>query len=721
MQTKFFKNLSLIILSGMITGFVSCNSGDKTEKDNTVKKDTLDNNPLLSESTLPYQAPDFTKIKNEDFAPAFEVGMQRQMKQINDIANNSEPATFENTFVALEKSSADLDRVGNVFNLLTSANTNPTLQKVQEEVAPKLAAHDDAIYLNEKLFNRVKQIYQDREKLNLDAESKRLVEYYYQQFEKAGANLSAADKEKLKSLNGEEASLSAKFTNKLLEAANNAGLVIDDSTKLSGLPDGDKKSAAVNAKNNGKDGKWLLTLQNTTQQPALQFLDNREVRHQLFQNSWTRAEKGDSNDTRAIILRLAELRAEKAKLLGFENYAAWKLQDQMAQKPESIEKFLGQLVPASVAKAKAEAKEIQQMMDQKKAGFKLEPWDWNYYGEMVRKAKYDLDDSQINPYFEMYNVLENGVFYAATELYGITFKRRTDIPVYNDDVRVYELFNEDSSSIGLFYADFFKRDNKIGGAWMDNLVGQSKLLNTKPVIYNVCNFSKPADGQPALISFDDVTTMFHEFGHALHGFFGNQQYPSLSGTAVARDFVEFPSQFNENWAMYPKIFKNYAVHNVTKEPMPQSLVDKIKKSSTFNQGYALTELLAAAQLDMQWHSLSVDQKINNVDSFEKVALERTNLNLKEVPPRYRSSYFLHIWANGYSAGYYAYLWTEMLDHDAYAWFEKNGGLSRKNGDRFREMILSQGNTKDYNTMFKDFAGHAPEIGPMLYSRGLVKR
>jgi peptidyl-dipeptidase Dcp len=460
-------------------------------------------------------------------------------------------------------------------------------------------------------------------------------------------------------------------------------------------------------------------LQNTTQQPLLQSLANRGLREKLFDSSWTRAEKSDSNDTRKTIVRLVQIRADKAKLLGYPNYAAWKLQDQMAATPTAVDQFLSKLAPATTAKANVEAADIQRLIDQQKGGFQLQPWDWNFYAEQVRKQKYNLDNSEVKPYFELNNVLENGVFYAATQLYGITFKERKDLPVYQKDVRVFEVFDKDGSPLGLFYGDYFERDNKQGGAWMSNLVGQSKLLGTKPVIYNVCNFPKPANGQPALISFSDVTTIFHEFGHALHGLFASQRYPALSGTNVARDYVEFPSQFNENWALYPGVFKHYAVHYQTNVPMPQTLVDKIKKAATFNQGYALTEALAAASLDMQWHTLPADAAVQDVDKFELDALKKTGFFLPQVPPRYRSSYFLHIWSNGYAGGYYAYAWTEVLAQDAFAWFQENGGLSRANGQRFRDMILSRGNTIEYGKMFRDFRGHDPINDPMLKKRGLL--
>ncbi len=704
------------VLPLILSVFLVSSCGKNTKSN---KGDAADN-PLLSKSTLPFGVPNFDEINNSDYKPAIEAGIKEKYKEIEEIANNTEAPTFQNTLVALEKSGQDLNRVLNAFYLLTGANTNDTLQKVEEEMAPKLSALNDAIFLNDKLFKRVKSVYNQLDSLKLEAESTRLVQYYYQQFVLAGANLSDAKKDKLKKLNGEIAKLMSQFSNKLLAAAKESALVIKDKSKLAGLSEAQLQYAAKKATEHGHDGAYEIPLQNTTQQPLLQDLTNRDTRHELFEHSINRAEHGDSADTRKTIIRIAEARAEKAHLLSFDSYAAWNLQDQMAKTPEAVEKFLGKIVPASTAKAKAEAAEIQKMIKQSGKDFELEPWDWNLYAEKVRKAKYDLDQDKIKQYFVLDSVLQNGVFYAANQLYGLTFKERTDIPVYQKDVRTFEVFDKDGSTIGLFYCDYFKRDNKGGGAWMSNLVGQSKLLDTKPVIYNVCNFPKPADGQPALLSYDDVSTMFHEFGHALHGFFADQKYPSLSGTNVARDFVEFPSQFNEHWALYPSILKHYAKNYKTGEVIPQTLVDKIKKSSTFNQGYMLTELLAAAQLDMQWHMISADKTINNVDEFEKKALERTHLALKEVPPRYRSSYFQHIWGNGYAAGYYAYIWTEMLADDAYAWFEENGGLTRENGQRFRDMILSRGNTEDYNKMFKDFRGHAPNITPMLKDRGLVK-
>jgi peptidyl-dipeptidase Dcp len=680
-------------------------------------------NPFAKASTLPYQAPPFDKIKDSDYQPAIDAGMKQQAVEIENIANNKAAPTFVNTVEAIEKTGALLTRVGEVFGAVAGANTDPVLQKVQEDEAPKLSAHQDAIYLNPKLFARIEAVYNQRDTLKLDPESRRLVEYDHQQFVHAGAKLSDADKTRLKKLNEEESTLSAQFVNKLLAATNAAALVVDDKTKLDGIGDAGFAAATSAAKGRKLDGKFVVPLQNTTQQPALQSLTDRATREQLFNNSWTRAEKGDANDTRDTIARIAQIRAEKAKLLGFGSYAAWKLEDQMAKTPVAALKFMDDLVPAATAKATAEANDIQAMIDKDQAGlkqesFKLAPWDWQLYAEQVRKAKYDLDEDQLKPYFELDNVLKNGVFYAANQLYGLTFTERKDIPVYQPDVRVFNVIDKDGTQIGLFYCDYFKRDNKNGGAWMDNFVGQSKLLGTKPVIYNVANFTKPAPGQPALLSFDDVITMFHEFGHALHGFFADEQYPSLSGTATARDFVEFPSQFNEHWASEPKIFANYAKNYKTGEPMPAALVQKMKNARTFNKGYDMTELLSAALLDMSWHALSADAPKQNVDTFEADALKKNHTDLSYVPPRYRSSYFMHIWGNGYAAGYYAYLWTQMLADDTYAWFNENGGLSRANGDRFRAMVLSRGNTEDLAKMYANFRGRAPTVDAMLVDRGL---
>ena len=675
-------------------------------------------NPFYAASTLPYQAPPFDRIHDGDYQPAIEAGIEQQREEIAAIANSSAPPTFENTIVAMERMGQLLTRVTMVFDAITQANQNDVLQKVQEIEAPRRQALQDEIFLNAKLFARVRALYEKRAELNLDPESMRLLEYDYQQFVKAGANLSEADKAKLKALNQEESVLSTGFTNKLMAAAKTGAYTTKDRAALDGLREAQITAAGEAAAARKMPG-YLIPLQNTTQQPDLSDLTVRGSRQAVFENSWTRAERGDENDTRATIARLAQLRAEKAKLLGFPNYAAWALQDQMAKTPEAALKFMNALVPAATAKAQGEAKEIQALIDAQKGGFALEPWDWNFYSEQVRKAKYDLDESQVKPYFELNRVLEDGVFYAAHELYGITFKERKDIPVYQPDVRVFEVFDVDGKPMALAYFDYFKRDNKDGGAWMSEFVGQTKLLGTLPVIYNVANFSKPAAGQPALLSFDDVTTMFHEFGHGLHGIFANTMYPSLSGPNVPRDFVEFPSQFNEHWATYPQVFNHYAKRYDTGAPIPAELAAKIKRAATFNEGYLVSELLAAAQLDMQWHMLPAGAPKQDVDAFEKAALERVHMAMRAVPPRYRSSYFLHIWSNGYAAGYYAYSWSEMLDDAAYQWFEDHGGLTRANGDRFRQMVLSRGNTEDLQAMYDKWLGGEPTVAPMLKFRGLT--
>ena len=674
-------------------------------------------NPFYAPSTLPFHAPPFDKIKDEDYQPAIEAGMDQEITEIQEIADNPAPPTFDNTLVAMEKTGQLLRRAQNAFGAVSEANTNPLLLKVRADEAPKLAAHHDAIYLNAKLFARVSAVYEQRESLKLDPESQRLLQITYDEFVHSGAKLSDADKAELKKLNEEISTLSNSFSTKVLDATKNGAFATTDKSALAGLSDAQIAAGQQAAQSRKQEG-YLLPLQNTTQQPDLASLSMRATREALFENSWNRAEHGDANDTRDTIARMAQLRAQRAQLLGFPNHAAWRLQDQMAKSPDAAMKFLDALVPGATAKAASEGKDIQDLIDAQKGGFTLQPWDWNFYSEQVRKAKFDLNEAEVKPYFELHNVLENGVFYAATQLYGITFKERKDIPVYQADVRVFEVSDADGKPLALFYCDYFKRDNKNGGAWMSNFVDQSKLLGNLPVVYNVANFSKPAPGEPALLSFSDVTTMFHEFGHALHGMFANTEYPSLSGTSTPRDFVEFPSQFNEHWALFPAVFNNYAKHYKTGAPMPAELVAKVRKAKTFNQGYMLTELLAAAELDMQWHTLPSSAPLQQPDDFEKQALEKTHLLLSAVPPRYRSTYFGHIWGGGYSAGYYAYLWTEMLDDDAYQWFEEHGGLTRENGDRFRQMVLSRGNTEDLARMYANWRGKAPSVEPMMKDRGL---
>jgi len=674
-------------------------------------------NPFQAPSALPFQAPPFDKIKDADYQPAIEAGMARQLDEIQRIADNPSQPTFANTFVAMEKSGRLLQRALNAFNCVSQADTNPFLQSAKTALAPKLAAHDDAIHLNRKLFARIAALYERRESLNLDPESLRLVVVTHDEFVHAGAELDDAGQAKLKTLNEELSTLSDAFATKLLEATKDGAYLAADPAPLAGFGGG-RLAAAAEAARSRKAAGYLVPLQNTTQQPDLASLSVRATRAAIFQNSWNRAERGDANDTRNIIARIAQIRAQRAELLGYPSHAAWTLEDQMAKTPAVAIEFMDALVPLATARARIQAADIQTVIDSQHGGFALEPWDWDFYAEQVRKSKYGLDQDEIKPYFELSAVLENGVFYAATELYGIHFKERKDLPVYHPDVRVFEVIDVDGRTLALFYCDYFKRDNKDGGAWMSNFVDQSTLLGTRPVIYNVANFSKPAAGEPALISFEDVITMFHEFGHALHGMFADTKYPSLSGTATARDFVEFPSQFNEHWASYPAIFEHYAKHYKTGAAMPAALVEKIRNGKNFNAGYDVTELVAAAELDMQWHTLPASAPLQNPDEFETQALARTHLDLHSVPPRYRSSYFNHIWGGGYSAGYYAYLWTQMLADDAYQWFDDNGGLTRANGDRLRRMILSRGNTEELGAMYTNWRGKAPTVDAMLKDRGL---
>ena len=644
--------------------------------------------------------------------------MSEMIVEIDAITNQSAAPTFDNTIIPLEKSGAVLTRVSKVFNALTSAHTTDTLQAIQEEVAPKLANHYDAIFLNDKLYQRVKSLYDRRDALGFNQTQKALVEYYNRNFVRAGANLSEADKTKLRQLNQEESKLTTEFQSRLLAATKAGALVITDVKELEGMSEGEIAAAAAAAKQRGLEGKWVIPLQNTTQHPAQASLKNRAVRERLFKASTTRAEHNDSNDTRGLVKRLAELRSERAKLLGFSNYSAFALDNQMAKNPENASKLLTNLVPASTAKARAEIREMQALIDKEKGGFKLAPWDYQYYAEQVRKAKYALDESQLKPYFELSRVLQDGAFFAANKLYGLTFKERKDIPVYHPDVRVFEVFEADGKPLALFYADYFKRDEKGGGAWMDNFVDQNAIAGTRPVIFNVANFTKPAAGQPALLTFSDVTTLFHEFGHALHGMLSNVAYPTISGTNTPRDFVEFPSQFNEHWSLDPMVFANYAKHYQTGAPMPQELVTKIRNAKTFNQGFATTEYLAASLLDIAWHSLPPGTAQQDVNAFETAALQKYNIAMAEIPPRYRTTYFSHIWPGGYASSYYAYLWSEVLDHDAYAWFVENGGMTRANGQKFRDMVLSRGLTQDVATLYRAFRGREPDVKYLIEERGL---
>lgn len=676
-------------------------------------------NPFYHISLLPYQAPHFDDIRDSHYRPAFDEAKRIKREEIAAIANEAAAPTFENTCLALEKTGQMLGRVTNVFFAMTSAHTNDYLQQLDEEFATELAELADEMRLNAVLFARLDSVYQRRHTLSLDEESRRLVEVIWKSFTLAGATLSEDKKTRLKVLNKEAAQLNSQFNNRLHAADKAAALVVDDITHLAGLTPGEIAATAQQANSKGQDGKYVIPLLNFTQQPALQSLQNRQTREKLFNAGWERTQHNDSNDTRAIVARLATLRAEQAQLLGFENYAAWKIADQMAETPQAALQFMRDIVPAATARAKRELADIQQVIDEQQGGFKAEAWDWAFYAEQVRLAKYDLDEAQIKPYFELNRVLTDGVFWAASQLFGLKFVERFDIPVYHDDVRVWEIFDKDGRGMALFYGDFFARDSKGGGAWMGNFVEQSTLLENAPVIYNVCNYSKPAAGEAALISWDDVVTLFHEFGHTLHGLFATQRYATLSGTSTPRDFVEFPSQINEHWAREPQVFANYARHYQTGEPMPEALKEKLFRAARFNKGYDMTELLSAALLDMNWHSLPAGSVVDDVAQFEANALEKERINLAEVPPRYRSSYFAHIFGGGYAAGYYAYIWTQMLADDGYQWFVEQGGLTPQNGQRFREAILSRGNSQELKALYNEWRGHAPYSEPMLENRGLA--
>ncbi len=673
-------------------------------------------------SALPFQAPDFARIKESDYEPAIEQGIAIKLAEIDAIANNPAAPTFENTMLAMENAGSMLTRVTYVFGALTSANTNDAMDAIDSRTSPKLTALRDAITLNPKLFGRIKVLYDNRLNLGLAPDQIQVIELTHDDMVRNGANLGAADKAALTDINGQLSSLTTEFGQRLTKGTKDGALVITDQRQLAGLSPADIAAAAKNAADRGlPKGSYVLSMQNTTQQPLAPALTNHNTRLALFEKSWNRSERGDASDTRPLILKIAALRAQKAKLLGFESFAAYQLSDQMAKTPAAAISFLESFVPALGAAQKRDAAELNGLIRKEGGTYNVGPADWDHYAQKLRKQKYNLDQNEVTPYLEITNVLENGVFYAAGQLYGLTFKKRTDIPVYHPDVTVYTVYDQDGSELALFYFDPWKRDNKSGGAWMSNFVDQNALAGTKPVIFNVSNYTKPAPGQPALVTWDDANTMFHEFGHALHGMLSNQRYPSISGTNTARDFVEFPSQFFENFMTEPKVLANYAKHYKTGAPMPATLIAKIEKASTFNQGYELGEVVTAALLDMKWHTLKPGAAVSDVNAYETTILTglgAKGLQVDQVPPRYRTSYFRHIWGGGYAAGYYAYSWTEMLDHDAYAWFKENGGMTRKNGQHLRDTILSKGHSQDYAVMYRNFAGRDPQVEPMLKARGL---
>lgn len=682
-------------------------------------------NPFFQQSPLPYQYPQFDKIKDTDFAPAFDRGMAEQAREIQAIADNRKAPTFDNTILAMERSGQLLTRAAIAFGNLTSTNTNDALDKLDAEYSPKFAAHRDSIYLNAKLFGRIKALYEKRASLGLDEQGVRLIERYYTDFVRAGANLTEAQKTRVKEINAEMATLTTQFSQNVLAEVNDSAVIVSDRAELAGLSDEQIAVLAKSAEEKGMPGKYRIALLNTTGQPLLPQLDNRALRERLHKASVARGSRGNAYDNRAIVSRVTKLRAERAAIMGYSSYAAFGLAEETAKNPEAVNAMLAKLAPAAVANARKEGAVLQAMIDKeqkakKQPTFALEPWDWAYYTEKVRKAQYDFDENQLKPYLELNNVLEKGIFHAVTELYGVTFKPRTDLPVYHEDVKVYEAFNADGSELALIIVDPFARSSKRGGAWMSSYVDQSELMGTKPVVAFHLNVTEPTEGKPALLTWDDVNTAFHEFGHVLHGMFSDVKYPYFSGTNVPRDFVEFPSQVNEMWSTWPSVLANYAVHWQTGEPMPKELLDKVLSAEKFNQGYTTTEYLGAALLDQRWHQVPADQlpDADGVMDYEAKALKDVGLDYAAVPPRYRTNYFSHI-MGGYAAGYYAYIWSEVLDATTVEWIKNHGGLTRANGDRFRAKLLSRGGSKDALQLFRDFAEQEPDIQPLLERRGLT--
>ncbi len=676
-------------------------------------------NPFAKTSTLPLQYPAFDKIKDDHFLPAYAAGMRENLREIASIANNPHSATFDNTIVAMERGGQLLARVSNIFSNLQGADTNPKRDAINTEMAPKLAAHNDAIYLNPKLYQRVKALYDKRETLGLDPESLYLLERYHKDFVLAGARLNSADKARLKAYNGKIAALQTSFTQNLLKETNGSALVVDTRAELAGMSDAAIDAAAAEAKTRGLEGKFVLTLMNTTGQPPLALLTNRATRERLLAASMARGSRGGPSDNRALVLQLAKLRAERAALLGYPNYAAYSLMEQTAKETGAVNQLLAELAKPAVNNARKEAADIQKVIDAEGGGFQVGAHDWAYYSDKVRAARYNYDANDLKPYFELDNVLQNGVFFAATKLYGITFKERKDLPVYHPDVRVFDVFDTNGKQLAIFLADMYARGSKQGGAWMNEYVSQSGMMGRLPVVANHLNIPKPPAGEPTLMTYDEVVTAFHEFGHALHGMFSNVKYPRFAGPNVPRDFVEYPSQVNEMWLAWPEVLANYAKHYKTGAPMPRELLEKVQSARKFNQGFVTTEYLAASLLDQRWHQLAPSAIPADVLAFEAAALKEAGADFAPVPPRYRTTYFSHSFSGGYSAGYYSYLWSEKLDADTVEWFKENGGLQRKNGDHFRQALLSRGGSMDALEMFRNFRGREAKIEPLLLRRGLV--
>ncbi|MEY4347307.1 MAG: hypothetical protein RJA68_810 [Actinomycetota bacterium] len=673
-------------------------------------------NPFAQRSSLDFELPPFALIKEESYLPAFYEGCTQQLAEVQAILDSPGAATFENTIVALEKSGQMLMRTLLVFFNKSSSDTSDALDKIEEEMAPKLAAHQDAINLNPTLYARIKSLYDNRESLGLNTEDAWLLERYYKDLIHAGAHLSESERERLKQLNEELSKLETQFSKNVLADTNDLAVLVHTIEELDGLSENEIASAAAAAKDRGHEGKWLIGMVNFSGNPVLDSLTNRELRQKIMQESLVKANRANENDNKPIILKVVKLRAERAKLFGKNTHAEHVIAVQTAEHPDNVHAMLRKIAPAAVRNAGAEAQDLK-----KSAGSEIESWDWGFYTEQVRLEKYNIDTTKMRPYFELESVLKNGIFFAANKLFGITFKERPDLVTYHPEARAFEVFNEDSSKLGLFIGDFYTRDSKRGGAWMNNLVDQNFLFNQLPVVVNNLNIPKPPAGKPTLLTFSETTTLFHEFGHALHGLLSQVKYPRVSGTSVQRDFVEFPSQVNEMWILWPEVVENYARHFETGEKLPQEWIDNLDAASTFNEGHATTSYLAAAILDLAWHSLTTEEaaKVSDVEAFEAQAIKDYGLDFAPVPTRYRSTYFSHIFAGGYSAGYYGYIWSEVLDADTVDWFKENGGLQRKNGEHFRNTLLGRGGSIDSMQMFRNFRGRDSKIEPLLKRRGLL--
>lgn len=705
--------MRLLLIFATVTGI--CTSVNAQPTTATID----DSNPFSADSSLPLKAPPFDQIRIEHYQPAFHTGMEQQLAEVEQIAGNSDAPTFANTIDALEKSGRLLDRVRQVFFNMTSSHTNEDLQNIQSEMAPLLAAHSDNIRLNRQLFDRIRKLYEQRNELDLTGEQQQVLKQHYEDFVRAGAMLTDAQQDRIRSYNEQLSSLETKYDENILAVTKERAVLVESKDELDGLSAAEIAAAAEKATERGHEGKFLLEISNTTRVPVLSSLNNRTLRERVWNASANRALGADGGiDNRPLILEIAQLRAERAALLGFPNHAAYKLQDQMAKTPEAAKQMLLDLVPGVVDRVQQEAADLEAMIQSSGGDHELKPWDWEYYAEKVRQQKFEVDEAAVKPYFEVNTVLQNGVFHTMKQLFGITFRRRNDLPLYHPQVQVYDVLDADGTHVGLFYIDFFSRESKRGGAWMSSFVDQSHLLDEKPVIVNTLNNPPPASGQPALISFDNVTTMFHEMGHGVHGLFSDVTYPSVAGTSTPRDFVEFPSTFQEDWAIQPDILANYAVHHETGEPIPNDLLQKVIAASRFNQGFDTLEYLAASILDLEWHTLSADQIPDDVEKFEADTLKKYGIDLEAVPPRYRSQYFTHIWSSGYEGSYYAYIWSEVLAADAFAFMQANGGATRENGQKFRDEVLSRGSSRDPMESYKAFRGQEPTVDALLIRRGL---